>query len=256
MTRTDPKTYVISKPEDTGEMVRFLEESKVKWRPDPEVSWTENVMEFAGRLCYWSFEDEGGGFANKNLSKIREGNKSYLGNIIKSGHTSVLEHNGPLSILFSDVSRVFANELVRHRAGCSYSQTSGRYVRSDNIGFWHPSCVDTEAGAIMDETVTYIESQIKKLEQHYDIDNMTDFNKKKILTSAFRRIAPNGQSNNILLSCNHRAMRHMIELRTSVHAEEEIQLCFSSIAVEMKRYFPNIYQDMYQNDKGEWKFND
>lgn len=254
MTPTDPKIYVIGKPEDTGEMVRFLEESEVKWRPDPSVSWTENVMEFAGRLCYWSFESEDGSYDNKNLSKVREGNRSYLGNIIKAKHGSIFEHGGPLTVLFSDVSRVFTHELVRHRAGCAYSQTSGRYVRSDDIKLWFPSCIDDTAHDIMSETVLMVEDQIKKLEKHYDIDNMVDFNAKKILTSAFRRIAPNGQANNILMSCNHRAMRHMIELRTSKHAEEEIAICFSSLAVEMKRSFPNLYQDMYQ-ENGEWKFN-
>ena len=589
----NPEVYLISIPEDTGAMTEFLEKSGVMWRPDPNVSWTENVMEFAGRLCYWSFESEDG-FENKNLTRIRSGNKDYLGNIIKAGHLSVFEHNGPLTILFSDVSRVFCytdstevltregwkgvstltnddvlltmnevtqkaewekngglhtfdydgeihwfessqwssprfttdhiqfvgeydkrqargltseailknygrkipyseikdkrfvvkndielanykdpgminiagveydaetffeflgfwvtdgsidtkeqrvtisqtkketslrveclfnklfggdftnsgnvwytsnatlagwivnnfgrtkkdislswlfeysprllkqfylgalqgdgskhacgheviyagyetlikdmqvivamvgqasnlrvdysrvgqskelngstitnilpayvlsvhnkkcnlvakrhhrhehfagkvycpqtsngliyvrkdgmafwsgntHELVRHRAGCAYSQTSGRYVRTDDISFWVPP---TLQNADVAKSLSVIEGELKRIEQELDIDSMKDFKDKKIATSALRRLAPNGQANNILMSCNHRAMRHIIELRTSEHAEEEMRLCIGGVARMLKRLFPSIYQDMYEED-GSWKF--
>ena len=245
----NPEVYLISIPEDTGAMTEFLEKSGVTWRPDPDVSWTENVMEFAGRLCYWSFESEDG-FENKNLTRIRSGNKDYLGNIIKAGHLSVFEHNGPLTILFSNVSRVFANELVRHRAGCAYSQTSGRYVRTDDISFWVPP---TLQNADVAKSLSVIEAELKRIEDVLGIDAMKDFKDKKIATSALRRLAPNGQANNILMSCNHRALRHIIELRTSEHAEEEMRICFGGVAKMMKRLFPSIYQDMYEED-GSWKF--
>lgn len=38
-------------------------------------------------------------------------------------------------------------------------------------------------------------------------------------------------------------MRHIIEMRTSHHAEEEIRVAFYQVFVEMKKRFPAIYAD-------------
>lgn len=223
----------------------FLEKRKIKWRPEAE-TFEENLFEFAGRLCYESWETEGG-FENKNLTKIREGNKNYLSNLIKQGHLSVFEHGGPLVFLFENVSRVFTHELVRHRVGCAYSQTSGRYVRGDNIKFWLPPSLNNVSEEIID-TVTLIEHSYKRLESLSGINKMTDFADKKKLTSALRRILPNGQANNILMSLNHRAMRHIITMRTSAGAEEEMRLVIGKLAETMKTNYPAIYQDMKEEN--------
>ncbi len=98
-----------------------------------------------------------------------------------------------------------------------------------------------------------MEADQAKLEEIYDIDNLS-FNDKKILTSAFRRIAPNGQANNILWSTNHRALRNIISLRTSAGAEIEIQQIFRKIAADMYKLFPNIYDDITENTDGSFSF--
>jgi thymidylate synthase (FAD) len=251
MISVTPKYYLIADPSDTGELERFLKDQGIAWRPDPSVSFTENLMEFAGRLCYESWQTEDGDFLNLNLTRIREGNKEYLGNIIKQKHGSVFEHGG-LVVLFSDVSRVFTHELVRHRAGCGFSQTSSRYVRLDELKFWIPPCIEEnpEAKKIFTDVIAQCEDAQRRLAEIYSIDTLP-FDQKKKLTSAFRRIAPNGLANNILMSTNHRAMRHMITMRASKHAEEEIQLLFSQLAVDLKSRFPGLYQDLYEED-GSW----
>ena len=82
---------------------------------------------------------------------------------------------------------------------------------------------------------------------------MTDFGLKKRLTSAFRRILGNGQANHLVMTGNHRAWRHIIEMRTSVHAEEEIRVIIGDVAQQLKAKFPTIYADMECSD-GEWTF--
>lgn len=255
MITVEPRYWIFGDPSDTGEMINFLTKNKLKWRPDPKVSWLENLHEFAGRLCYESWETEEEGFQNLNIKKIREGNDVYIKNILASGHHSVIEHGGPLVILFENVSRVFCMELIRHRLN-SYSQNSGRYIRTDQLKFWTPDEIkqNTEAFNIFTNTLNYIEDAQHKLEELFDINNIKDFHTKKILTSAFRRISPNGQGNNILVSCNHRSMRHMIHMRTSEGAEVEMQIIFRKLAKDMKNRFPNLYQDMYETENYEWKF--
>ena len=154
------------------------------------------------------------------------------------------------------MSRVFTHELVRHRAGSAFSQTSGRYVRLRNIKFWIPDIIyqNDAAKQIFLQHIHRVEEDQAKLEEIFDIDNMTDFNQKKVLTSAFRRIAPNGQANNILWSTNHRALRNIIALRTSAGAEIEIQMIFRKLAVEMYEEFPNIYHDMEEKTDGSFIF--
>lgn len=64
----------------------------------------------------------------------------------------------------------------------------------------------------------------------------------------------NGQANHLVMTANHRAWRHVIEMRTSVHAEEEIRVIMSDVAQQLKDKFPTIYGDMDKNGVDEWVF--
>jgi thymidylate synthase (FAD) len=242
-----PKHYIIAAPELTGELDVFLNENGINWKI-PDAPTAEIICEFAGRLCYESWDNTD----NLNISRTRK--DGYLANVIKQKHGSVFEHGG-LVILFANVSRIFTHELVRHRAGSAFSQTSGRFVRLREIKFWIPDIIseNPEAKEIFVEHIRRVEEDQARLEEIYDIDNLP-FSQKKILTSAFRRIAPNGQANNILWSTNHRAMRNIIELRTSAGAEIEIQMIFRKLAVDLYNMFPNIYEDILENLDGSFSF--
>lgn len=238
--------YLIADPNNTGELELFLKDEKIAWRPDPKVSWAETVMEFAGRLCYNSWEQEDGTYVNQNLTTHSVGNMQYIKRLIEQGHTSVLEHTGPLTFVFAHVSRVFTHELVRHRAGCAYSQTSGRYVRSDAWKLWKPAAIANNKKAVeyFFETENYLKDVAKQLEDCFPELQGKDFAKKKEITSAIRRILPNGMSNHIIMSTNHRALRHIINMRAADGAEEEIRLIFRDVLRRVKGMFPAIYQDM------------
>jgi len=70
-----------------------------------------------------------------------------------------------------------------------------------------------------------------------------DFDFKKKLTSAIRRIAPNGQSNEIAVSMNVRTLRHTIMMRTSRFAEWEIRAVFGDIYRICKEKWPLMFAD-------------
>ena len=146
--------------------------------------------------------------------------------------------------MLTNVSRVLTHELVRHRAGAAYSQTSGRYVRLDDLPFWIPSCIkeNPELEKLFIDEILHQEETIKKMAEITKIDTL-DFKAKKTLTSAFRRVIGNGLANNITATYNHRALRHIIEMRTSYHAEEEIRLVFNKVFDAVAASYPAIYAD-------------
>jgi len=95
------------------------------------------------------------------------------------------------------------------------------------------------------------EASYRQLCDIWNIDGMTDFNQKKILTSMFRRIVPMGCSTGGVWTGNMRAWRHMLELRSSRHAEEEIRVVFNLIAEQLVAAEPMLFSDFTHTD-GEW----
>jgi thymidylate synthase (FAD) len=242
--RVVPTSYIVSLGEGFHpDFYQFLQHNAIQWLPDLDISFQESLYEFAGRLCYESWTLEDGSFVNKNLTKIRSGNREYLKNILKSRHGSVLEHGG-IVVLYNNVSRVFTHELVRHRVGVAMSQTSGRYVRADNIKFWIPPSLQS-VDQVMMETIAYIEQAVRVMSSALNIDDpKLNFNVKKTLTSALRRITPNGLANNILFSYNGRSLRHVMEMRCSEAAEEEMQFVMRPLLFRLKAHFPSLLQDL------------
>ena len=211
------------------------------------------LTEFAGKSCYMSFDKS----LNQNLTKVGgRSNEAYIQEgIIGNKHGSVLEHSS-VTFFLTNVSRVVTHELVRHRAGTAFSQTSGRYVRSNDVDMYLPDelAMYPEAVAVFQRANEQMEDNLAELVKITGIDIMTDFGLKKRLTSAFRRLIGNGQANHLVMTANHRAWRHVIEMRTSVHAEEEIRVIMSDVAQQLKAKFPTIYGDMNLNNVGEWVF--
>jgi thymidylate synthase (FAD) len=211
------------------------------------------LTEFAGKSCYMSFDKN----LNLNLTKVGgRPNSAYIQDgIIGNKHGSVLEHS-TVTFFLTNVSRVVTHELVRHRAGTAFSQTSGRYVRSNDVDMFLPKEIAAfqDAVPVFQRAVREMEENIAELVEITGIEDMTDFGLKKRLTSAFRRLIGNGQANHLVMTANHRAWRHIIEMRTSVHAEEEIRVIMSDVAQQLKDKFPTLYGDMSLNNVGEWVF--
>lgn len=257
---TEPKVYLIAKTNlDRVELKRYLDDiGSPKWEPDSKVSDGENLIEAGGRMCYRSWEEYNPDkplCTNRNVTKVREGNRSYIGNVLKQKHGSIFEHV-TATFIIRDASRVFSHELIRHRAGTAVSQESLRFVRLDDLRFYLPKAFSGNERAIkkVKEVVEFLEAIQLELADIFDIDSIKDFHTKKELTSAFRRLSPDGLLTTIMFTANLRAWRHMIELRTSEGAEEEIRNVFAKIASILATEYPSCFQDMFINEKGECRF--
>ena len=231
MKYVEPKTFLVGVTGITSGLKEYLEysgneefletlnQAKLEGVSDGEI-----LCSFYAKLCYKSLTLG----KNQNVTKIRDIESNIMG-CFDSGHGSVFEHC-LLNFITTDCSRVFTHELVRHRVGTAYSQTSGRYVAIDNIDFIVDPLliVDPECDLAIQEHIHATEKLAKFLRDKL-IKDGDNFDKKKKVTSAIRRIAPNGQSNEIGFSMNIRTLRQTLVARVSEHAEWEINLIFAQI---------------------------
>jgi thymidylate synthase (FAD) len=237
----EPKVFLIGESRIVEDGLRaYLDHVGVpSWTTDAP-SDSERLCEVYGRLCYRSFEPG----LNPNVTRVRQGNAAYLGHVLEVGHGSVIEH-AVLNFVFADVSRVFTHELVRHRAGTAISQESLRFVRLDRLSAYVPTHIreSEEALEIYGRTLKQLEEVQLNLARVFAIDDEKKFDRKKKLTSAFRRVAPDGVATSIGWSCNFRALRHVIEMRTAPDAEEELRLVFGKVYETVKDRYPNLMGD-------------
>jgi len=239
---TEPQVFLIAEPQIIEENLQAYLNSvgASDWTTDAP-SDAEKLPEIMGRLCYRSWRPG----MNANVTKVREGNDTYLANILRVGHGSVLEHS-QFSFIFSGVSRVFTHELVRHRVGIGISQESLRFVRLADLDFWFPDWArkDEKLMAKLVPLVQSMEGIQAWLGKHFQLDDKgVPFAEKKHKTSFMRRFAPIGLATAIGWSANIRTLRHVIEMRTSRHSEEEIRLVFAQVAKIMHGRYPNLFGD-------------
>lgn len=255
MRDTVPSVYLIARPSiDVDAMRAYLEDvGGTSWlaRRENEAGGDLNdahlLVEFCGRVCYRSWEPG----LNRNVSRIRMDQRDYFENLLSSLHGSVLEH-ASYTFAFRNVSRVFTHELVRHRAGSAFSQESLRYVRLTDIGFRVPSALEPVREQVVSLVEQLEEFQVSAAEALGLDDDNVPFSVKKEITSALRRLAPIGLSTDIVWTANLRTLRHVIEMRTSPGAEEELRSVFDRVAEVMRQEAPGLFQDFERDADGSW----
>jgi thymidylate synthase (FAD) len=206
---------------------------------------TATLVEFMGRLCYKSWEPG----LNRNVTKIREDQGDYLLNVLRSEHGSVLSH-AHWGFAIHDGSRVFTAEMNRHAVGTDISEQSLRYVRLDELRFRPPPTLKPETQQRLCWLIEYVEDEMGLMmgPEYEDLDNLDDFTAKKTITSALRRGVPMGISTEEGWTGNVRAIRHVIEMRTAPHAEEEIRVVAGQIAKIMQTECPLLFGDYTETD--------
>ena len=255
MRSVEPQVFLISRPElDYDAIAGYLKEvGGESWLEkldrDQLDNDAQNLAEFAGRLCYRSWEPG----LNPNVTRVREDQTAYLQNILSSLHGSVLEHVS-FSFALHNVSRVLTHELIRHRPGVAISQESLRFVRLDEIPFWFPEWAQQDPELM--ERATALLEQMEAFQlwmaEHFKLDEEgVPFHEKKHKTSFMRRLAPDGVATGLVWSANVRTLRHTIESRTAPGAEEEIRLLFQRIGELMREECPALFGD-YTVEDGAW----
>lgn len=198
----------------------------------------------AGQLCYASFTPR----RTWNAEADR-----YFQNLKASGHGSVLEH-ASYSFLLYGISRSVTHELVRHRAGCAYSQISQRYVSGKVLRFverpeyvedpqlhaWFERRIDAAAAdyaALAEVLATRQKSGAELL----NAEARTDLRKK--VQQAARSLLPNETEAPMVMTANARAWRHIIEMRASPHAEVEIRALALRVYLCLATVDPLLFGD-------------
>ena len=225
----EPKVTLIARPhfsEPTHLPVTWLGES----------TDGERLAEFAGRLCYMSQ-------ANPAKRPTRE----YLDNIKKQGHGSVLEHAN-YSLLLEGVSRSLTHELVRHRAGFSYSQLSQRYVDESNACFVVPPAIigdekleGTWRTQVESAQQTYVALVEQLMERYGWVADKV--HRRKMAREAARAVLPNATETKIVATGNARSWRTLLELRAGEGAEMEIRRLAITVLRLFQREAPGFFSD-------------
>jgi thymidylate synthase ThyX len=145
------------------------------------------------------------------------------------------------------------HELVRHRAGSAFSQESLRFVRLKDIPFRIPDSLEPMRPQIISILETLEDFQITAA-GHFGLDQEgKSFHEKKEITSALRRLAPEGLSTMIIWTANVRTLRHTIQARTDPGAEEEIRFVFDKIGRIMLQEAPLLFGDFTVGEDGAWR---
>jgi thymidylate synthase (FAD) len=249
---TEPRVYHVgSQVVDDDELSKFLADEGVSgWVTDSDVGG-QKLVEISGRLCYMSFKNPRPG-----------GNSAYINHILESGHGSVLEH-AVFNLIIAGVSRGFSHEMVRHRAGFSFSQLSQRYVDESDVAFvvppalmggddtrdpnlhfayhaWRRSCVFARD--------CYIDVVYRLGEMFADEPDATARRKKA--REAARSVLPNAAETKLFMSGNGRSWRHFLELRGHASADAEMRRVARAVLDVLRTAAPNIFGDYTVTDEG------
>ncbi|ASU83681.1 thymidylate synthase (FAD) [Nocardiopsis gilva YIM 90087] len=258
MKRVEPEVHLVARPQlDYDEVARYLADvGGQSWLErldrgdlDSALNDPQNLAEFAGRLCYRSWEPG----LNPNVTRVRTDQDKYLSNILASMHGSVLEHVS-FSFVLHNVSRVLTHELIRHRPGVAISQESLRFVRLTDLPFWFPDWAqeDPELMKRASDMLAQMEEFQYWMAEHFGLDDEgVKFAEKKHKTSFMRRFAPEGVATGLVWTANVRTLRHTLEARTAPGAEEEIRLLFGKIGEALKAEAPALFGD-YEIEDGAW----
>lgn len=239
----------------------------------------QELIEFSGRMCYRSY----GVGPNANVTRVREDRyieDSIVGNghgsVLEHGSVTfalsnvsrVLTHElvrhragaaysqeSMRFVRLDDIKFVYPaafepKALVEHLKKVDWvaaakaegmGPVTEEELSEENIGraatevandLWH----------LIDEHLSNAEQLYKIMCHRLSLDHVP-MSQKKIMTSAMRRVIPDGIATNIVVTANHRAWRHMIAMRTSPGAEEEIRRVFLTIYHLLNDRFPSIYGD-------------
>lgn len=233
---TEPKVFCIMQPQvDMWEIEDFMQEAyglpATSWEHTAE-QYGEMGCEFAGRVCYGSFGPKQG----------RRTSEEYFDNIFTSKHGSVLEHAN-YTFAVTGISRCCTHELVRHRAGFSYSQESTRYVSYDPesvryvIPEYEEYTLDMQkqiAATLATTLFTYEDMKNERAQKG---------EKKKDRTTAARRIINQCLEAKIIFTANIRALRHFCALRGAMGTDTEIRSVAILVAKKMKELAPILFAD-------------
>jgi thymidylate synthase (FAD) len=199
-----------------------MEVKLIAYTPEPD-----RVCAAAAKLTHSKLAGE------KLVEQMSEEEMSrLLGNVMKLGHTSVIEH-ASFTFSISGISRACSHQLVRHRIA-SYSQQSQRYVKAGD--FVLPPKVEEN-----EEAKRIFEEALQKCSETYQ--RLMDMGIPK---EDARYIMPNATKTNIIVTMNARSLINFFSLRLEKDAQWEIRKLAKKMLEEAYRVAPAIFHDVYE----------
>ena len=183
-------------------------------------------IERAGRVCY------------KSEGNITEDSAAkFIGNLIKRGHESVLEHEKLTVSVICD--RGVTHELVRHRIA-SYSQESTRYCNYSNEKFGRELTFIKPCFWPEDDIRYDIwKEQMRQIENAYL--KLTD---SGATPQEARSILPNSLKTEIVVTLNMREWRHFFRLRTAPAAHPQMREVACLMLAGFQAEIPVLFDDI------------
>lgn len=182
-------------------------------------------LEMIGRVCY------------KSEDKImKESAQKFIGNIINSGHESVIEHEKISVRIICD--RGVTHEIVRHRIA-SYSQESTRYCNYNKekfgkeLTFIKPCFWDEN-----DSLYKIWLNNMQEVEKCYNLMIESGASPQEA-----RSILPNSLKTEIIVTMNLREWRHFFKLRTSERAHPQMREIACQILREFQERIPILFDE-------------
>lgn len=168
---------------------------------------------------------------------LEAGDEKLISFLMRNGHGSPFEH-GYFKFLMEMPIFEFRNQ-VRHRAGHSYNEMSGRYTKL-NHKFYLPKTARIQVGKPGEYSFEELpsDSQTTQDMQHvmtslYEEawDTYEDLLTLGVAKEQARIVLPVGVYTKVIWSCNPRSLMNFIELRSSSHAMKEVR----SIALQAEQ---------------------
>lgn len=180
-----------------------------------------SLLETCGRICY--------------KSEPKGNPEKFIKKLIDSQHLSVIEHLSCSIKIICD--RAIANELVRHRL-CSFSQESTRYCNYSKKGmtFIKPSFWEEDSPQYNSWEEAMDEAEV----------NYNWLISQGATPEQARSVLPNSLKTEIVMSCNLRELRHILDLRCSAKAHPQIKEIMIPLLKEVYSRCPVIFEDIYQ----------
>jgi len=186
-------------------------------RPDETVA-------AAARICYSPLG------AEELLAGFQPGEaEKFINKLVELGHLSPVEHVS-FTFAIEGVSRVLSHQLVRHRAGVSYSQRSQRYVREDRFAYIIPPSIAKNPAAKAN-----FQDKMALLQQTYD--ELVQL----VPAEDARYVLPNAAETKLVVTYNARSLMHFLQLRCCQRAQWEIRQLAEAMLTEVRQVAPALF---------------
>ena len=193
----------------------------------PESAMILKHIELAGRTCY------------KSENAITEDSaNTFVKMLLKSGHHSVIEHIAITVRFICD--RGISHELVRHRIA-SFSQESTRYANYSKAKFGQEITV-IKPCFWEENSPEY--TIWKKAMQEAETNYMTLI-QQGVRAEQARSVLPNSLKTEVIMTCNIREWRHVLQLRCDVAAHPQMREIMLPLLNELNSRLPALFNDLF-----------